>query len=412
MLGVVTLVLAVASGTAFAASAQKPEAEVSDAQGFARSSNAFGLDVYRRIKGTPGNLVFSPGSLATALCMTWGGARGETAAQMKKALHLAETPEKTMRASGQLSASLTDPKRPVVFRIANRLFGEKSYRFEAAYLDVVKGAYGAPLEGVDFQSAPEAARRRINGWVEEQTEKRIRDLITQGALKDDTRLVLVNALYFLGDWEKPFEKEATQPVPFHLTKTEAKDVPTMHRTDTLRFAAREKWKALELPYKGGSLSMVLLLPDAPDGLASLEEALTKDKLDEIVKALAPTRVAVALPKFEIEPASSLALGEVLKGLGMSDAFDRQRADFTGMANPPDPRDRLFIGQVFHKAFVKTDEKGTEAAAATAVAMMRVAGMPLSPAAEFKADHPFLFFIRDPGSGLVIFMGRVADPMHR
>jgi serpin B len=391
--------------------AGQPEAAVSEAQAFARSSNAFGLDVYARVKGAPGNLVFSPASLSTGLTMALGGARGETEAQMRKALRLSGPPEAVMRASGQLSAALTDPKRPVVFRIANRLFGEKTYRFEPPYLEATKAAYGAPLEGVDFKNAAEAARVHINAWVEAQTEERIRDLIAQGALKEDTRLVLVNAIYFLGDWETPFEKEATAQAPFHLTASQAKDVPTMRRTEALRYAARDEWKALELPYKGQSLSMLLLLPDAVDGLPSLE-ALTAEKLGEIVKALAPTRVAVSLPKFEIEPASSLALGEVLKALGMGDAFDRRRADFTGIANPPDPRDRLFIGEVFHKAFVKTDEKGTEAAAATAVAMMRAASMLPPPTAEFKADHPFLFFIRDPASGLVLFMGRVADPSQR
>jgi serpin B len=342
--------------------------------------------------------------------MTWGGARGETAAQMKQVLHFDGTPDEVMQATGKLSAALQDPGRPIVFRIANRLFGEKTYKFEAAYLAAVKAAFGAPLEPVDFQGAPEPTRKLINGWVEEKTEKRIRDLIPQGAVKPDTRLALVNALYFLGDWLKPFEKEVTRPQAFFTSATRKKDVPTMHNSEQLRFAQKEGWKALELPYKGGQMSMLLVLPDAVDGIAALESSLTAPGLDAIVKSLAATKVIVSLPKFTVDPPSSLALADTLVKMGMPIAFDRQKADFTGIANPPDLRERLVISDVFHKAFVKVDEKGTEAAAATAVMMAKAGAMPpRETPVEFKADHPFLFFIRDNASGLLLFMGRVMDP---
>jgi serpin B len=183
----------------------------------------------------------------------------------------------------------------------------------------------------------------------------------------------------------------------------------MQHSGSFRHTRGDGLAALELPYKGGQMSMLVLLPDALDGLASVEKALTVERIERIVGALAPTRVAVALPKFEVNPQGSLALATHLKAMGMPLAFDRERADFKGIANPKDPKDRLHIGNVFHKAFVKTDEKGTEAAAATAVVMMRATSMPMPPPVEFKADHPFLFLIRDNESGAVLFMGRVADP---
>jgi serpin B len=344
--------------------------------------------------------------------MVWGGARRETAAEMQRVLGFEGTPVRMMEGSGALLAALTDSRRPVVFKVANRLFGERSYLFEAAFLEAMRAGYGAPLEPTDFRDAPEAARARINGWVEEQTEKRIANLIPPRALDEDTRLVLVNALYFLGDWLEPFEKEATRPAVFHLSTRATIEVPTMHRAGRLGFARRPGLQALELPYKGGTMSMLIVLPEVLDGLRALEDSLTASGLDHIVGALAPTRVAVALPRFEVNPEASLPLGDVLKGMGMVTAFDRWKADFTGIANPPRPEDRLYLSQVFHKAFVKTDEKGTEAAAATAAVMLRATGAPVAPPLEFKADHPFLFFIRDNPSGLVLFMGRVVDPSRK
>jgi serpin B len=378
---------------------------------FARSSNGFGFDLYGKLRAAPGNLVVSPASVTTALAMAWGGARGQTAEEMQAALRFDRPAAETMQVSGRLAAALTDPKRPVVFRIANRLFGEQTYRFEPAYLESTKAAYGAPLEPLDFRRAPDQARERINGWVEQQTEQRIRDLVPPGGLDRDTRLVLVNAIYFLGDWAEPFAKEATRPAPFHTNRAERKDVPTMHRSGVLPFAAKGGVKVVELPYRGGAMSMLLVLPDALDGLDAVERALTAQKLDDLVAALAPERVAVALPKFEVNPAQSLALADTLRALGMARAFDPRQADFTGMAKPGDPADRLFLARVFHKAFVRVDEKGTEAAAATAASMARTSA-PASPPREFRADHPFLFAIRDTASGLVLFLGRVADPSAR
>jgi serpin B len=228
----------------------------------------------------------------------------------------------------------------------------------------------------------------------------------------DTRLVLVNAIYFLGDWAQPFEPRTTHPAPFHLTASETEDVPTMNRTAGFRIAQKDGVTALEIPYKGGELSMMLLVPDEIEGLAAVEGALDTKKLEALARAMKTEQVWVALPKFEVNPEGSLSFAEDLMAMGMPLAFDREKADFTGMANPPHPGDRLVITDVFHKGFVRVDEKGTEAAAATAVAMSRGGFGREAPPRPFKADRPFLFLIRDNASGLVLFLGRVSDPSRR
>lgn len=375
----------------------------------AKSSNTFGFDLWKRLPDPAKNQVISPASLSTALAMTWGGAKGATASEMQAVLKLEGAQGEVMKTAGELASSLGDPKRDVVFRIANRLFGEKSYRFEHPYLDATRAAYGAPLEALDFARATEASRARINAWVEEQTEKRIKDLVPPRGVDPDTRLVLVNALYFLGDWAEPFDKERTRPNAFHLSATEKADVPTMSRGGSMLYAETAELTALDLPYRGNSMSMLFVVPRDIDGLAKLEGGFDAAKLDGLVKALKHESVFASVPKFEVAPPSSLEVGDQLKALGMKLAFDRDKADFTGIANPPTPADRLYIGKVFHKGFVRVDEKGTEAAAATAVAMPRAGSAPPAKTYEFKADRPFLFFLRDRQSGLVLFMGRVVDP---
>ncbi len=378
----------------------------------ARSSNAFGFDLYQRLRQQPGNLVVSPASITTALAMTWGGAEGETAAQMRKVLHLEGTADEVMTLSGQLASSLQDPARPVVFRIANQLFCERTYTLVPAFVAKTRAAFGAPVELLDFKKAPERSRVHINQWVEEKTRRRIQNLIPQDAVKPDTRLVLVNAIYFLGDWADPFKRDETRPMPFHLTASETKDVPTMNRTYQFRIAQQDGVTALEIPYKGGELSMMLLVPDAIDGLAAVEGALDAGKIDALASAMRPEWVWVALPKFEVNPGESLRLGKELKTLGMPLAFDPNLADFTGLANPSHPAQRLVIGEVFHKGFVKVDEKGTEAAAATAVMGLETGASAGGGPRPFQVNRPFLFLIRDNASGLVLFLGRVNDPSRR
>jgi serpin B len=376
----------------------------------AAGNNAFAIDLYARARSRKGNLALSPFSISTALTMTWGGARGETAAQMKKVLHADGTPERAADAAGKLIAGYAAADQKVTLRVANRLFGEKSYAFDPGYVERTRAAFGAPLEPLDFKGAAEAARQHINAWVAGETRNRITDLIPPDGVNAMTRLVLANAIYFLGDWMQPFAKEATAPAPFWTSKSDQKDVPTMRQSASLRFAAAGGAKVVELPYQGGDLAMTFVLPDARDGLDAVEAGLTHAVLDGWTGALAFKQVDVWIPRIEINPTEPLSLGSILAAMGMPLAFDEGKADFTGIANPASPADRLFISRAFHKAFVKVDEKGTEAAAASAVVMQpESAHFPAEPPMEFHADHPFLFFLRDLRSGMILFMGRVNDP---
>ncbi|MGE0551352.1 MAG: serpin family protein [Kofleriaceae bacterium] len=381
-----------------------PPLATADAKALASGANAFAFDLYAKTRATPGNSAISPASIAAALTMTWGGAKGATAEEMRKVLHLGADTSSVFTNWGKLAANLQDPSRKLTLRIANRLFGEQTAKFEPAFVDKTKTAFGAPLEAVDFLKAPDPARIHINQWVADQTQNRIKDLIPQGAIDSSTRLALVNAIYFLAGWQEPFSVDATSDRPFSVTAKTTKPVPTMVQREHFRLAKADGMAMLELPYQGGDTAMLIVLPDAVDGLAKIETKLTAAKFASWRGKLASTMVAVALPKFTIDPPNPLALKPELAALGIKQAFDPKRADFTGMTSEKP----MSISEVFHKAFVKVDEKGTEAAAATAVVMTRAGAAP-SQAEPFNADHPFLYFIVDNTSGLVLFMGRVADP---
>ena len=386
----------------------------SDVQPLATSNNAFGLDLWRLVGRRAGNLTVSPASISTALAMTWGGAKGETEQQMRRVLHLQGEQDAVAARWGQVSLALQSPSRELKLRIANRLFGEKSFRFEQPFLDKTRERFAAPLEAIDFASSPEPSRLHINAWVEAQTERRIKNLLPLRSIKSNTRMVLVNAIYFLADWESQFKKESTMDRPFRMSPTQTRNVPMMHQMKQLRVTQGDGVRVLELPYKGDDAAMLIVLPDQIDGLADVEKDLSVDKLDAWRAGLAPQNVMVALPRFEINPQASIPMRASLEELGITDAFAPEKADFTAIGIPPNPRFRLCISEAFHKAFVKVDEKGTEAAAATAV-VMGAAGahaMPKVEVLEFRADHPFLFFIMDKPTGLVLFMGRVADPSSR
>ena len=373
----------------------------------AKASNAFAFELWGAAGKQAGNLAMSPASIEIALAMTWAGAGTKTADEMRHVLHLDGDVEAVSAGFGKLQASLQDPRRPLKLRIANRLFGEQSFKFEQPYLDRTRTAFGAPLEPVDFHDNFEAGRVHINRWVEDQTEQRIKDLLPPRSLTKDTTLVLVNAIYFLADWQTPFEPRATFDAPF-TTASGKKPVPTMHARNVLRLAKRDGVKFLELPYQGNDIAMWIALPDKLDGLADVEKALSATNLDAWKTALTSQEVDVSLPRFKIDPAEAVRLKDHLIALGMVDAFQDTAADFKAIGVPPDAGKRIYISEVFHKAFVKVDEKGTEAAAATAVVAPTGAGMP-RPAEPFNADHPFLFFIVDKPSGMILFMGRVADP---
>lgn len=389
-----------------------PRPPPTTAQGdlFASSANGLGLDLWGRLRSTPGDQVFSPASIAVALDMTYAGARGDTASEMASVLHIDPSLDAALHeAAGNTLASWNDPSRDAyTLTVANRLFGERRFEFEQPFLDLTAQTYGAPLELLDFRGDPEGSRVHINGWVAAQTNQHIRDLIPRDAIETDTRLVLTNAVYFHAKWALPFAQRATYEEPFFAGERTVR-ARTMHQRAQFQYADVDGAQILEMAYQGGDLAMAVVLPRDRDGLSALEAELTGEKLASFVAALEPTYVEVSIPKFRIEPSEAISLSDHLKALGMPSAFDPDRANFRGMAPVNAQQDVLYISDVFHKAFIAVDEEGTEAAAATAVIMAERSVSVEPEAVAFDADHPFLFFIRDVRSGAVLFMGRLADP---
>lgn len=394
-----------------APSVPNPKIEAAAVAALTTASNAFAVDLWKTQRATAGNLAMSPTSITAALMMTWGGAKGKTAAQMRKALHLQGDEATVFTGWRGLSTSLQDPSRKLKLRMANRLFGEQTFGFEQPFLDKTAASFGAPLEKVDFVGKTDAQRLRINDWVATQTESRIKDLLAPGILTTNTRLVLVNAIYFLAEWATPFTRERTRDAAFNVTPTTPKNVATMQQVGTFRTAKSGKAAILELPYQGDDTAMWIVLPDATASLATVEAGLSAKQMATWNRTLKAQELDVYLPKFEVNPPNAMLLNPALKTLGMTDAFSDTRANFAGMAAPTDATKRLYISSVVHKAFVKVDEKGTEAAAATAVVMATKGAMPL-PSTAFRVDRPFLFMIVDKKTGLLLFMGRVVDPSQK
>ncbi len=387
----------------------RPPVASKELKAVAASNNAFGVDLFKAVASPSKNVALSPASLGTAFAMTFAGARGTTATEMQKTLHLQGSAEDVSKNAGKLATELTDGSRQATLKIANRLFGEKTYDLEKPFLESTKTAFKAELAPMDFKAHGEDARREINGWVEQQTEKRIHDLLPAGSVDPDTRLVLVNAMYLMAQWNHPFTEGLTADAPFHVTGSKSKNVKMMHEMADYPVMEGDGVKVVEMRYRGDALSMFVVLPDEKSSLEALEKSLTAEKLASWTEGMKGKMVKLSLPRFTIDPSESFALKETLQKLGMKSAFSN-KADFTGIAKPKSKADELKLAQVFHKVFVRVDEKGTEAAAATAVEMA-VKGMAASPV-EINFDRPFLFFVRDNASGLVLFMGHVADPSEK
>ncbi len=371
----------------------------------AQASNALGWDLYAHLGQKKGNLFFSPASVELALAMTSTGAGGRTAEEMHEVLHLQALggPDRVSLAFGGLQRKLLSPERACTLELANALWGQEGFTFQPGFLERLEMDFEARLHTMDFQNRPEPARAALNHWVEQQTNAKIKDLFPAGSIGPDTRLVLANAVYFLGQWEYPFKGWDTRDRSFHLSADESIAVPTMKQTDHFSYGEVPGAQVLVLPYQDCGLEMVIVLPRDRDGLPALEKNLSNERLQDWVGALAPHKVEVLLPRFTLE--GSFDLNTTLAGLGMATAFSRG-ADFTGMTTHAP----LAISRVVHKSFIDVYEKGTEAAAATGVAIMTTS-MPAQDLelVHFVADHPFLFFIRDGETGLVLFLGRVADP---
>jgi serpin B len=287
--------------------------------------------------------------------------------------------------------------------VANSLWAQDGAPLQPAFIDLVARRYGGSLNLLDFRHAGEAARETINQWVEEKTRQRIRELIPPGGLDAEARLVLVNAIYFKGMWELHFRRAATYDAPFHVEGGGTLQAPLMHQKEEIRYMQSAGYQALELVYRGGDLSMLILLPARNDGLRDLEETLSARMIHDCVARMSVCEVELSLPRFKVTW-GPVNLREHFATLGMPLACTRYQADFSGMnGHEPPSEDSLFITAVFHKAFVEVNEEGTEAAAATAVLMARGA------APSFRADHPFVFAIRDRKSGAILFLGRISDP---
>ncbi|UCE99594.1 MAG: serpin family protein [Planctomycetota bacterium] len=371
-----------------------------DKQMIVEGNNRFALDLYEKLQKQEGNLFFSPFSISTALAMTYAGARGETEKQMSKLLHFSLSGEKVHSTFGALLKDLNarGEKGGYELTVANALWGQRGYGFLKEFLGLVKTEYGSSLNEVDFAGATEAARQTINDWVKKETRDKIKELIGPGVLDSLTRLVLTNAIYFKGNWAKQFKEEDTQDAPFTLLSGTKVNVPMMNRTGDFNYMETEEFQGLELPYVDNELSMIILLPKEIDGLGGLEKTLTTEKLSR----LSQREVIVSVPKFRMT--SKFGLADVLKSMGMKDAFVLSAADFSGM----DGTKELFISAVIHKAYVDVNEEGTEAAAATGVKMRLTAVGPREKTV-FRADHPFLFLIRDNHSGSILFLGRLMNP---
>jgi serine protease inhibitor len=368
-------------------------------------NTAFALQLYGKLRPTEGNLVLSPYSISSALAMTYAGARGETARQMEQTLHFGQSKTDLHALFGRLETALKAAQGSNELNIANSLWPQEKYPFRQEFLSLLRKDYGATVTPLNYEREAEQARVTINQWVDDKTRHKIAEIIGPRVLNELTRMVLVNAIYFKGTWATPFPESATRPDKFYAKPDTTVTVPFMHKRGHFSYGENDQLQLIALPYVGRQLEMLILLPRSRDGIRQLENSLTVASLSAWTSGMRNQQVDVALPKFKMS--SGFMLAQVLAALGVKDAFDPERADFSGM----DGRSHwLYVSAVLHKAYIDVNEKGTEAAAATAVVMMaRGAARPVEPPREFRADHPFLFLIRDSTTGSILFMGRVAKP---
>lgn len=374
-----------------------------------KGNNEFALNLYSQIKNLPeikqaeGNLFFSPYSISTALAMTYTGARANTAKEMADVLKFPQLKlEEIASAFGELQKQLQADKKKSGYQlnVANALWGQKDFGFLPEFIGINKKYFGSGLTEVDFEKH-EQARQIINTWVEKQTQEKIKELLPPRIFEDGlTRLVLTNAIYFKGFWETQFKTENTKPAKFNVTTDKTVDVQMMYQIGQFSYGEDDEMQLLTLPYKGNELSMLIILPKKIESFESVEQRVIKNNLP--IASVSQQEVGVFLPKYKMS-CGTIGLRDTLKTLGMKDAFDEDKADFSGMNGKRD----LYISNVFHKAFVEVNEEGTEAAAATAV-IIKIKSAP-KPVPVFRADRPFIFMIRDNVSQSILFIGRVVNP---
>jgi serpin B len=361
------------------------------------ANNQFAFELYAELKDDGGNMFFSPFSISTALAMTYEGARGQTADEMQSVLHFPEDDMIRRNSFAQLISHINAPSAEYELNTANALWAQQNYPFLNTYIDTVRENYYSEVTNLDFVGETEKSRVTINDWVEEKTNDRIKDIIPPGVLTPLTRLVLTNAIYFKGTWITQFDKEDTRLQDFKLGGNRTVEVEMMYLPDEeFNYYWSEDLQVLEMPYEGDQVSMLVLLPEEGK-MEELEESLTPENLNLWRSSLREQEIDIYIPKFELE--TKYFLTQNLAEMGMPTAFSMD-ADLSGMDGTTD----LMITDVIHQAFVRVDEEGTEAAAATAV-IVALKGMPN----QFRADHPFIFIIQDTETGSVLFMGKVTDP---
>jgi len=385
---------------------KKPSVSAGDYQTLVNGNNTFALDLYQTLNTQEGNLFYSPFSISLALAMTYTGARGETETQMANTLHFGSQ-EQVHPAFNALDLALEKnaividkDQEPMQLDIANSVWAEQTFTFLPDFLDTLAVNYGAGIYLSDFFNNPDPSRQEINSWVSEKTKDKINNLLPEGSVSPDTKMVLVNAIYFKGDWLTPFDPNNTYEGQFNLLDGSTTPASMMADGFFIPFAVGDGYAIAEFPYAGGSAVMDVLLPDE-GRFDEIESQLSNEIVQQMLANMSPAEVRVQLPKFTFE--SQFSLAGTLEQMGMDAAFDASRADFSGMTGKKD----LYIGDVIHKAFVAVDEKGTEAAAATAVIMETTAARMVEN--TFIADRPFIFFIRDMQSGQILFIGRVINP---
>ncbi|XP_077209431.1 leukocyte elastase inhibitor-like [Paroedura picta] len=371
----------------------------------ASADGPFTLGLYQnfRVFHPTGNMFYSPVSISTAMAMVFLGAGENSTTQLKRSMLHFDGLEDLHSQFQKLNAQLNKSDAPFILTVANRLYGEKSCTFLQDFLTNLEKLYGAELSTVDFQNAASEARKQINQWVEEQTGGKILDLLPEGTVSEMTRLILVNAIYFNGSWEEPFEVGMTEEMPFQLNKKEKKTVKMMHMSKKLpfRYIPERKLSVLELPYKGKRLSMTVLLPD-DIGLEEMEKRLTGEEVQEWTdpRKMSVSDVRVYIPKFKL--GETFDLKSYLSGLGLLDVFDSSKADLSGMSIYPE----LHLSKIVHTSFIEVNERDTEATAATARIPMFSS---LCREIIFNINRPFMILLRNIDSDNILILGSVASP---
>lgn len=365
------------------------------------SVNGFGFNLYARLNPDE-NLIFSPLSISSALAMTYAGAENNTQQQMAGVLGFVFDKKQVNEGFSALMNEMNVSSESYRISLANSLWAQEQFYFKPEFLENMKKNYHSGFQFVNFINRPDEAREKINQWVSEKTEDKIKDILSEKDINAATRLILVNAIYFNATWATVFDEKQTRPGDFFLIDGQKITVDMMQEhTGKYRYFENDKLQFLSMDYAGKLYSMNILLPKSPDKLPALEKAFNPGYFSELENMSKWQGVDVYLPRFTFS--SSFSLKAILSAAGMSDAFD-DNADFSGMTG----KKNLMIDNILHKAFIEVNEKGTEAAASTAVVMMERAALP-EEKSEFKADHPFFFYIKNNESGAIMFMGKVMNP---